>query len=45
MKHKEFSILFLTNFAVYFIGMGLLPLLPLYAAQFGATPPLRWAPC
>src|SRR6266536_1638115 len=38
MKNKQFSILFLTNFAVFFIGMGLLPLLPLYAAQFGATP-------
>ncbi len=38
MKNKQLSILFLTNFAVFFIGMGLLPLLPLYAAQFGATP-------
>jgi MFS family permease len=38
MKNKQLSILFLTNFAVFFIGTGLLPLLPLYAAQFGATP-------
>src|SRR6266498_2801629 len=38
MKNKQLSILFITNFAVFFIGMGLLPLLPLYAAQFGATP-------
>src|SRR5919108_6134570 len=38
MKNKQLSILFLTNFAVFFIGMGLLPLLPLYAAQYGATP-------
>jgi MFS family permease len=37
MKNKQLSILFLTNFAIFFIGMGLLPLLPLYAAQFGAT--------
>jgi MFS transporter, DHA1 family, tetracycline resistance protein len=28
----------LTNFAVFFIGTGLLPILPLYAAQFGTTP-------
>jgi MFS transporter, DHA1 family, multidrug resistance protein len=32
------TILFLTNSAVFFIGTGLLPLLPLYAARFGATP-------
>src|SRR5262245_48688528 len=38
MKNKQLSILFLTNFAVFFIGTGLLPLLPLYAAKFGATP-------
>jgi MFS family permease len=38
MKNKQLSILFITNFAVFFIGMGLLPLLPLYAAQFGVTP-------
>jgi MFS family permease len=38
MKNKQLVILFLTNFAVFFIGTGLLPLLPLYAARFGATP-------
>lgn len=38
MKNKELFYLFFTNFAIFFTGMGLSPLLPLYAAQFGATP-------
>lgn len=32
------SVLFISNFVIFFIGAGLLPVLPLYAAQFGATP-------
>lgn len=35
MKKRILVPLFLINFIVYFIGAGLLPLLPLYAAQFG----------
>jgi MFS family permease len=29
--------MFMSNFAIYFMGMGLFPLLPLYAMQFGAS--------
>ncbi|HEX6386771.1 MAG TPA: MFS transporter, partial [Anaerolineae bacterium] len=32
------SVLFISNFVIFFIGAGLLPVLPLYAAEFGATP-------
>ena len=38
MKNKQLLFLFLVNFVIWFIGMGLLPILPLYASQFGATP-------
>lgn len=34
---KQFAYLFASNFIVLFIGMGLFPVLPLYAAQFGAS--------
>jgi MFS family permease len=30
--------LFLSNFAILFVGFGLFPLLPVYAAELGATP-------
>jgi MFS family permease len=33
----QFTYLFVSNFIVLFIGMGLFPVLPLYAAQFGAS--------
>jgi MFS family permease len=32
--------LFLCNFAILFVGFGLFPLLPVYAAELGATPTL-----
>jgi MFS family permease len=38
MKNKQFLYLFASNFAVLFTGMGLFPLLPLYATELGATP-------
>ncbi len=37
MKSKALVHLFLINFSLFFIGMGLIPLLPLYATQFGAS--------
>lgn len=37
-KNKQLLYLFLCNFAILFIGFGLFPLLPLYAADFGASP-------
>lgn len=37
LKNKQIIILFVSSFAVLFTGMGLLPVLPLYAAQFDAT--------
>jgi YNFM family putative membrane transporter len=37
MKRRVLVPLFLINFIVYFIGAGLLPLLPLYAARFGVS--------
>jgi MFS family permease len=40
MTNKHFFYLFAGNFAVLFTGMGLFPLLPLYAATLGATPTL-----
>lgn len=38
MKNKQLFYLFICNFVVWFIGMGLLPILPLYVTEFGATP-------
>jgi MFS family permease len=40
MKYREFFPLFVCSFAILFVGFGLFPLLPLYAAEFGATPTL-----
>jgi MFS family permease len=37
MKFKTFVVLFVCHAVPLFIGMGLFPLLPLYAARFGAT--------
>ncbi|HET9222043.1 MAG TPA: MFS transporter, partial [Roseiflexaceae bacterium] len=37
MKLKTFVVLFICHAVPLFIGMGLFPLLPLYAARFGAT--------
>jgi len=37
MRNKRFISLFLSNFIVYVIGMGLFPVLPLYAGEFGAS--------
>ena len=38
MKNRSLLLLFIINFVIFLTGMGLLPLLPLYAAtQFGAT--------
>lgn len=36
-KNLQLAYLFLCNFAILFIGFGLFPLLPLYAAEFGAS--------
>jgi len=36
-KNKQLVYLFLCNFSILFIGFGLFPLLPLYAAEFGAS--------
>src|SRR5574341_1089952 len=36
-KNKQLIYLFLCNFSILFIGFGLFPLLPLYAAEFGAS--------
>ena len=38
LKNKQVANLFLCSFIILFVGMGLSPLLPIYAAQFGATP-------
>jgi MFS family permease len=35
--NKQLFFLFASNLVVLFVGMGLFPLLPLYATQFGAT--------
>lgn len=35
--NKKFAPLFVANFVVYVIGMGLFPVLPIYAAEFGAS--------
>ena len=37
LKNKQLVYLFLCNFSILFIGFGLFPLLPLYAAEFGAS--------
>lgn len=36
-KNKQLIYLFLCNFSILFTGFGLFPLLPLYAAEFGAN--------
>jgi MFS family permease len=36
--NKQLSALFVSNFAILFVGFGVFPLLPIYAARFGATP-------
>ena len=36
--NKQLSALFLSNFAILFIGFGVFPLLPVYATRFDATP-------
>ncbi|MDX1687947.1 MAG: MFS transporter [Candidatus Promineifilaceae bacterium] len=38
LGNKQLLILFLASFFILFVGMGLFPLLPLYAAGFGARP-------
>lgn len=38
LKNKHVLYLFLCNFAIVFIGFGLFPVLPLYAAELGASP-------
>ena len=38
VANKQLLYLFFSSALVPFVGMGLLPILPLYAAQFGATP-------
>lgn len=38
MRNRQLYYLFLSNFIVLFTGMGLFPLLPLYATEFGASP-------
>ncbi len=35
---KQMLYLFISNLSILFVGMGLFPLLPIYAGQFGATP-------
>ena len=37
-QNKQILYLFLCNFAIVFIGFGLFPVLPLYAAEFDANP-------
>lgn len=37
MRYKQLAIVFICTLVPLFIGMGLFPLLPLYAGQFGAT--------
>lgn len=38
MRNRQLAYLLICNLIPLFVGMGLFPLLPLYAAQFGATP-------
>lgn len=40
MTNRQFFFLFAGNFAVLFTGIGLFPLLPLYATTLGASPTL-----
>ena len=40
MVTRRLLALFLCNFAILFVGFGVFPLLPVYAAEFGATPTL-----
>jgi YNFM family putative membrane transporter len=40
MKYQNFLPLFISSFAILFVGFGLFPLLPVYASEFGATPTL-----
>jgi MFS family permease len=40
MRTRRLMALFLCSFAILFVGFGLFPLLPVYAAEFGATPTL-----
>lgn len=40
MESRRFVALFLCNFAILFVGFGVFPLLPVFAAEFGATPTL-----
>jgi MFS family permease len=35
--NKQLIVLFFASFAILFVGMGLFPVLPLFAARFGAT--------
>lgn len=37
LQNKQLLYMFLCNFAIVFIGFGLFPVLPLYAAEFGAS--------
>jgi DHA1 family multidrug resistance protein-like MFS transporter len=37
-KTKNLVVLFIANFSILFVGMGLFPILPLYASQYGASP-------
>jgi MFS family permease len=37
MKNRKLAFLFVSNIIPLFVGMGLFPILPLYAARFGAT--------
>ena len=37
MRNRQLVALFFCNFGIFFIGTGLIPILPLYAAQFGAS--------
>jgi MFS family permease len=38
VKNRQLAYLLICNLIPLFVGMGLFPLLPLYAARFGATP-------
>jgi MFS family permease len=38
MHNKQLLYLFICNLTVFFVGMGLFPVLPLYATSLGATP-------
>ena len=37
MRNRQLAYLLICNIIPLVVGMGLFPLLPLYAAQFGAT--------